>query len=286
MRRSSEGATGGMPADGLTPERVRRDELGVLELQLDPGPLHQISDVELGPVRARVYEPTVSPRGSFVYFHGGGFVIGPEGYELPLRQLALATGCTIVAPHYRLAPEYPFPAALEDALAAVWSVDTGLGVVGDSSGGNLAARVTQALAREGRSPAFQALIYPMLDATASSPSNEEFADGDGFTRAKSLWYFGQYLPGEVDRRSPAVSPLFEEELDGLPPTLVVTAELDPLRDEGEQYAAALESAGVPVDAWRYEGMTHGFFQTTALDDQLHVDLAAWINVIALPPEGV
>jgi acetyl esterase len=280
VRRPPDGAAGGTPVESLTPARVRREELAVLELQVDPGPLHRISDVILGSGPARVYEPTPRSRGTFVYFHGGGFVIGPEGYELPLRQLALATGRAIVAPHYRLAPESPFPAALEDALAAVWALGPGVGVVGDSSGGNLAARLTQALTREGRPPAFQVLIYPMLDATAGSPSYEEFADGDGFTRAKSLWYFDQYLPDHVDRRSPAVSPFFEDDVSGLPPTLIVTAERDPLRDEGELYAAKLERSGVRVQAWRYQGVGHGFFQMTGVLDEAsraHADIADWIG---------
>jgi acetyl esterase len=154
-----------------------------------------------------------------------------------------------------------------------------IGILGDSSGGNLAARVTHALTREGAAPAFQVLIYPMLDATASSPSYTEFATGYGFTREKSLWYFDQYLPPGTDRRSPAVSPLFEKDLSGLPPTLVVTAECDPLRDEGERYAADLRRAGVRVETHRYAGMIHGFFQMTGvLDDarRLQADIGDWI----------
>jgi alpha/beta hydrolase fold len=103
----------------------------------------------------------------------------------------------------------------------------------------------------------------MLDATASSPSYDEFASGYGFSREKSLWYFDQYLPPEVDRRAPRVSPLFERHLSGLPPTLIVTAECDPLRDEGERYAHKLREAGVDVEVRRYRGMIQGFFQMTA-----------------------
>jgi acetyl esterase len=124
------------------------------------------------------------------------------------------------------------------------------------------------------------LIYPMLDATASSASYVEFGSGYGFSREKSLWYFDQYLPPEVDRRAPRVSPLFEPDLAGLPPTLIVTAECDPLRDEGEAYAQKLRDAGVEVDVRRYRGMIHGFFQMTgALDAArlLHDELAEWLK---------
>jgi acetyl esterase len=266
----------------LTPEIVRRDDRAVLELQSRPHSLHSVSDVGLGALPARVYMPTEQPRGTVLYLHGGGFVIGPEGYEAPLRELALATNCTLVAPHYRLAPEHRFPAAVEDALAAARGLTKRvgpIGVAGDSSGGNLAALATKALTRDGAAPSFQVLIYPMLDATASSPSYREFGTGYGFTREKSLWYFSQYLGAGADPRSPEISPLFDEDLGGLPPTLVVTAECDPLRDEGERYAADLERAGVWVEARRYAGMIHGFFQMTGvLDDarRLHADIGDWI----------
>jgi acetyl esterase/lipase len=152
--------------------------------------------------------------------------------------------------------------------------------VGDSSGGNLAAVVARSLSREDVRLAFQVLLYPMLDATAGCPSYDRFATGYGFTREKSLWYFDQYLPADVDRRAPCVSPLFEADLAGLPPTLVVTAGCDPLRDEGEAYADNLRRAGVDVELRRYPGMIHGFFQMTAALDgarRLHDELAQWLT---------
>jgi acetyl esterase len=136
------------------------------------------------------------------------------------------------------------------------------------------------LTREGQRLAFQALVYPMLDATASSASYVEFASGYGFSREKSLWYFDQYLPPEVDRRAPRVSPLFEPDPTGLPPTLIATAECDPLRDEGEAYAQNLRDAGVDVEVRRYPGMIHGFFQMSlALDAArlLQDELAQWLK---------
>lgn len=278
----------------LTAAAVRREELLVLDLQATPGRLHAVDDIELpgpdGAMTARVYRPRAGRLQTVLYLHGGGFVIGPEGYEAPLRQLALASGCLIVALHYRLAPEQRFPAAIEDALAgARWlaanveglgGLDAPVGVAGDSSGGNLAAVVARTLTREGVPVAFQMLVYPMLDATAGSPSYEAFASGYGFSREKSLWYFDQYLPADVDRRAPWVSPLFEPDLSGLPRTLIVTAECDPLRDEGEIYADNLRRAGVDVELRRYPGMIHGFFQMTAALNSarvLHDDVARWLK---------
>ena len=157
---------------------------------------------------------------------------------------------------------------------------TSPGIAGDSSGGNLAAIVTHALTRHGTPPSFQVLVYPMLDATASSASYDEFAEGYGFSSEKSRWYFDQYLPPGVDRRAPRVSPLFDRGLSGVPDTLIVTAECDPIRDDGERHANRLRRAGVTVELRRYEGMIHGFFQLTGVLEgsrRLHRDLGDWIR---------
>jgi acetyl esterase len=287
-------ATPGVPVERLTATNVRQEDLTVLDLQATPERLYAVDDIEVpgpaGAMAARVYRPRPGRLQTLLYLHGGGFVIGPQGYDAPLRQLALSSGCLIVALRHRLAPEHRFPAALEDAVAgatwlagnlkAVGGLDDPLGVVGDSSGGNLAAVAVRTLTREGAPLAFQVLVYPMLDATASSASYVEFASGYGFSREKSLWYFDQYLPPEVDRRAPRVSPLFEPDLAGLPPTLIVTAECDPLRDEDEAYAQNLRDAGVDVDVRRYPGMIHGFFQMSAALDAarlLHDELAQWLK---------
>jgi acetyl esterase len=286
--------TPGMPVEDLTPAAVRADDLAVLDLQATPAGLHAVDEIEIpgpsGALVARVYRPSPGALQTILYLHGGGFVIGPEGYEEPLRRLAHSSGCLIVALRCRLAPEHRFPAALEDALAgARWLAanatklggrDASLGIAGDSSGGNLAAIVTRTLTRGGASLGFQVLLYPMLDATASSRSYSELATGYGFTREKSLWYFDQYLPPEVDRRAPRVSPLFAPDLAGLPRTLIVTAGCDPLRDEGETYADNLRRAGVEVELRRYPGMIHGFFQMTGAFDaarRLHDELAEWLK---------
>jgi acetyl esterase len=289
-------ATPAGPVAELTAEAVRADDLAVLALQRAPGELHSVDDVEIagatGALSVRLYRPRPGPLQPVLFLHGGGFVIGREGYDAPLRELALASDSLIAAPECRLAPEYPFPAAADDALAAArWLAGEALelgaapAVAGDSSGGNLAATVTHTLAREGATPSYQVLIYPMLDATAGSASYEEFATGYGFSAEKSRWYFDQYLPPDVDRRAPRVSPLFDPDVEQLPPTLVVTAECDPLRDEGEQYAERLREAGVDAELRRYPGMIHGFFQMTgALEgsQRLHRELGEWMREHADP----
>lgn len=277
---------------GLTAADVRDQDLAVLGLQRPPPPLQSVENVAI-PVSSglagRLYRPVAGRLPVLVYFHGGGFVIGAAGYDQPLRELALATMCLIVAPKVRLAPEHRFPIAAEDAIAcASWvhahaealGGEGPVGIVGDSSGGNLAAIVPRELTRQGIRPAFQVLIYPMLDATASSASYRELGTGYGFTREKSLWYFGQYLPTGSNRRDPRISPLFEPDLSGLPPTLVISAEYDPLRDEGESYAHAIRDAGGDAELRRYNGMIHGFIQMTGLVDaaqQVQADIAAWVS---------
>jgi len=291
---------GGQPSQAgerLTAEAVREDELAVLDLQRAPGELYSVEDVEApgaaGTLPVRVYRPRRERLHPVLFLHGGGFVIGRDGYDAPLRELALASGCLIVSPECRLAPEHPFPAAADDALAAArWlnAEASALGashappaVAGDSSGGNLAATVTHTFTRDGAPPCFQVLIYPMLDATASSASYNEFAEGYGFSSEKSRWYFDQYLPPGVDRRAPRVSPLFDRGLGGVPATLIVTAECDPLRDDGERHAEGLRQAGVTVELRRYRGMIHGFFQMTgALEAsrRLHRELGDWMRQAA------
>ena len=187
-------ATPATPVGELTAKAVREDDMAVLELQRRPGELYSVEDIEAtgpaGTLPVRVYRPRPGRLPSLLFLHGGGFVIGRAGYDAPLRELALASGCMILAPECRLAPEHPFPAAVDDALAvARWLADEAPalraptrppGIAGDSSGGNLAATVTHALTRQGTPPSFQLLVYPMLDATASSASYDEFAEGYGF----------------------------------------------------------------------------------------------------------
>jgi len=255
-------------------ERFRRMSMAAAALGT-PVEVGSVEDVEVpgavGPLRARIYRPGRSePHPTLLFFHGGGFVVGDiDSYDGQCRTLCSEVGATVLAVEYRLAPEDPFPAAVEDAIAACeWVLgnvdDLGgaadrIVVGGDSAGGNLAAVVTQAM--RGREPglAAQLLIYPATDFSSDRPSLEENAEGLFLTRDDMRWFESHYIgdPGPSD--DPRVSPLLAEDLSGLPPAVVVTAELDPLRDDGEAYAEALETAGVQVIRRRYDGLVHGFF---------------------------
>lgn len=218
-----------------------------------------------GPRPARVYRPEgVGPFPTVVMFHGGGFVIGDlDTHDVMARSICVGTGAVVVAVDYRLAPEHPWPAAPHDAIAATRAVlaDLGaygggpvVGVAGDSAGGNLAAIVAQQVP----GIAAQLLVYPATDKVADYPSRTENAHGYLLDEPTMEWFVAQYLGTDHADDDPLVSPL-RGELTGLPPAVVVTAEYDPLRDEGEAYAAALQSAGVPVTLRRYDGLVHGFF---------------------------
>jgi acetyl esterase len=242
-----------------TREMMRR----AASLAGDPPTLHSVVDVLLpGGMRAREYSPTAAAGGPLaVYFHGGRFFSGDlESHDTVCRLLALAAGCRVVAVDYRLAPEHRFPAAAGDAHSAVeWACASGgpVAVVGDSAGANLAA--VAALAHRQPNLRCQVLIYPMIDATCSSSSFAEFADGYGPATADMRRGWSEYLPDGADPRDPLASPLYARDVSGVAPAFVLTAEYDTLRDEGERYARKLLDAGNPVLAQRYPGMIHGFF---------------------------
>jgi acetyl esterase len=240
-------------------------------------------------IPVRVYTPHDAVGGDaplLVWLHGGGWVIGDlDTADATARALANRSGAVVVSVDYRLAPEHPFPAGLEDALAALtWSVENAellgvdasrVAVGGDSAGGNLAAALCQRVRDEfGPHIDFQLLAYPVVDCTLSHPSIDENAEGYFLTKDAMVWFVGHYL-ADGDPKAPAASPLHADTLAGLPPALVITAQLDPLRDEGEAYAAALRDAGVSVEAVRYDGQIHGFMGMAALlDDGKHaLDLA-------------
>jgi acetyl esterase len=230
-----------------------------------------------GPVTVRVYRPAArAPLPLVVFFHGGGWVIGDvASYDPFCHHLAVLTPAVVVSVEYRLAPEHPFPAGLSDCEAAVrWAAahaaelgtNGRLAVAGDSAGGNLAAVVARRARDAGGPPiSFQLLCYPVTDATGSSPSVAENAEGYLLTRADMEWFCRHYLQG-ADPKDPDVSPLFADDLSDLPPARVVTAEYDPLRDEGEAYAARLAEAGVPATVVRYDGMIHGFLSMGGVVD--------------------
>ena len=233
-----------------------------------------------GEIPVRVYTPTGSaPFPLLVFFHGGGWVLGGiETHDGICRELASGAGCVVMSVDYRLAPEHKFPAAADDCYAATqWAAahaaDLGadakrVAIGGDSAGGNLTAVVAQ-MARDKDGPplVFQLLIYPVTVAAFDTPSYRDNAEGYLLTAGDMRWFWDHYLKNAVDGENPYASPLRAKSLKGLPPALVVTAEFDPLRDEGEQYARRLEEAGVPTRLSRYDGMIHGFFGMSQMIDK-------------------
>jgi acetyl esterase len=216
-----------------------------------------------------VYRPEgEGPFPTVVFFHGGGWVIGDlDTHDNMARNVCRGARAVVIAVDYRLAPEHPFPAAAEDCVAAArWVAahtaelggDDRLAVAGDSAGGNLAAVAAQALHADGTPLVAQFLIYPAVDAEGEYPSRVENAKGYFLEQPTMDWFYGHYAGAWDDAKDPRLSPLHAD-LSGLPPAVIVTAEFDPLRDEGEAYGAALEKAGVSADVRRYDGMIHGFF---------------------------
>jgi acetyl esterase len=242
-----------------------------------------VEDIETdGGIRVRVYRPveTGDLRGTVVYFHGGGWVVGSlDSHDGIVRALAHHSSRVAVAVDYRLAPEHPFPAAVEDALAATdWAVANfgEVAVAGDSSGATLAAVVARHRAVER-----QVLICPVVDHRFDSGSYEQFAEGSFLTRDAMRWYWGQYLAGD-DGTSPDASPLRSPDFGGLPPAIVLVAGSDPLRDEGLAYAEKLAGAGVEVTVLRYDGMIHNFVRFAASIDRADEALAEVGKLLARP----
>jgi acetyl esterase len=223
-----------------------------------------------GELKARVYRPDADgPLPTVAFFHGGGWVIGDlDTHDNMARSVCRDSRAVVVAIDYRLAPEDPFPAAAEDAVAAgrwvaqhldQFGGDTRFGVAGDSAGGNLAAVVAQQLTADGTPVTAQFLIYPAVDAAGEYPSRVENAKGYFLEQPTMDWFYGHYAGSWEDPNDPRLSPLHAASLGGLPPAVIVTAEYDPLRDEGEAYGTALRAAGVAADVRRFDGMIHGFF---------------------------
>jgi acetyl esterase len=269
----------------LSIEQARAADLAAIQAAAGTGePVHEVLDRKIpgpdGPLPVRVYRPadTVDPLPTLLYFFGGGWTLGSiETSDAICRSLANAVPCQVITVGYRLAPEHPFPAAVNDCFEATKWVATNaaevgadpdrLAVAGDSAGGNLAAVVTL-LAREHGGPglAAQVLVYPNTDYRGGTQSMRDNDDPALFNRRSVAWYWGHYLASPEDGRNPRVSPLLANDLSGLPPALVITAEFDPLRDEGEAYADRLRMAGVAVSATRYPGMVHGFFAMAGILD--------------------
>lgn len=247
-----------------------------------------------GSLGLRIYTPQgEGPFPLMVYFHGSGFVVcSLDTHDLVARNLCAGTGCVVVSVDYRLAPEHKYPAAVEDALAATrWAqanasalgADPGrMFVAGDSAGANLAT-VTALRIRDEGGPTLlgQVLIYPVTDhPNAGMPSMDENASGYGLGRDGMIWFMNHYLSDPAEAADPLVSPLRARDHGRLPPALIYTAEFDPLRDEGEAYAAKLKAAGVDVLMKRWDGMNHGFFALAGLvdkADQAVDEACAWVR---------
>jgi acetyl esterase len=297
-------------ASGAPPlhEMNAKDARGVMALlrgDAPPGPdmaevrEHRVS-ASGGFVPVRVFVPDGQPRSVIVYYHGGGWVIGSvEDYDATTRLLAQRTGSVVVSVDYRLAPEYRFPVAVDDSWAALlWANErieelagarVPLIVAGDSAGGNLAAIMAQrAKSAGGPEIALQVLVYPVTDCDLDTTSYLDPANQLLLSRESMVWFWDHYAPDPEARVHPDASPLRQVDLKNLPPAVVLTAEHDPLRDEGELYATRLVQAGVPVRHQRFDGQMHGFFTmnhvlpgadaamdyvTAAVDDQLAGDRA-------------
>jgi acetyl esterase len=271
-------AAGGPAMETLPVDEARRLATdGLKSVQGEPELLARIDNLRIpGPdcdIPLRVYTPDCDPPfAALVYFHGGGWVVCDlDTHEVVCRAIAKRSGAVVIAVDYRLAPENKFPAAVVDCYAATsWTAANAarfhidpdrIAVGGDSAGGNLSA-VVSLKARDAGGPkiALQVLVYPVTNlASFDTPSYHEFADDHHLTKAQMEWFRGHYLRGPEDALDPQASPLLAPDLTGLPPALVITAECDPLRDEGEAYAKRLEEAGVAVTCTRYPGMIHPFF---------------------------
>ena len=273
-------------------ERPRGDLARVADLSIPSPHGHAIP--------ARLYQAADAPVPGpvLVYYHGGGWVIGDlETHDSLCAEIARVLGMTVVSVDYRLAPEHPFPAAIEDCLAAtrwlaaspaeVGHAVTGLIPAGDSAGGNLAAVVSQQLHADLPVPILaQWLIYPGVDMTADTGSMQEFADGYLLTNGGMRWFTEHYMGPAADLLHPYASPLHVASLAGLPPAMVFTCGLDPLRDQGRAYAAKLITAGVPVVFREAAGQIHGCMTIRgaipSTQDDLHACLAALKLMIAGP----
>jgi acetyl esterase len=271
-------AEGAPPMETLSPAAARQSAIDALKATA--GPAEDIGRVEdltiphpARPIPIRIYTPAADgPFACLVYFHGGGWVVCDlDTHDAVCRAIARRAGAVVVAVDYRLAPEYKFPAAIDDCYAATeWVAANAvrlridprrIAVGGDSAGGTLSTVMClKARGEGGPALALQVLVYPVMNlASFETESYREFAEGYYLTRAEMEWFRGHYLAGIEDAQNPYASPLLAPDLRGLPPALVITAECDTLRDEGEAYAMRLAAAGVDVTCTRYAGMIHPFF---------------------------
>jgi acetyl esterase len=270
--------------EGRTPQQAREENLEAAPVVTGPRrPMQEVAALSIpgpgGAMPAHLYVPPGAPGEPgplVVYYHGGGWVIGDlVTHDSVCRFVAAHTGLRVLSVEYRLAPEHPFPAPVEDAVAAfAWAAENAealgvdpdrIAVAGDSAGGNLSAAVClHARDHGGARPAMQLLLYPATDALGELPSRETFAEGFLLTKGDMAWFEGHYLPEGCDADDPRVSMMRARDLADLPPAYVATAGFDPLRDEGEAYARRMREAGTRVALRRFPGLIHGFANLTAI----------------------
>ncbi|MBM0205005.1 alpha/beta hydrolase [Micromonospora sp. STR1s_5] len=291
------------PRHEMTPEEARAALEGLRAL-LDDGPdLPRVEALSIpvpgGELGGKLYLPSHAPTGLIAYFHGGGWVVGsPDVFEPLCRELAARTGCALAAVAYRRAPEHPFPGPVDDAWrtllwldehrARICRGDVPLLVAGDSAGGNLAAAVTlRARAAGGPAIAAQLLAYPVTDCDFETQSYRDPANQLMLTREAMGWYWDHYAPDRTRRLHSEASPLRVSDLSGLPPAVILTAEFDVLRDEGEAFAERLSAAGVPVRSRCFDGQMHAFLMMVGLlpgsRDGLDWACAALDDVLSASP---
>lgn len=260
----------------LSVEDARQAMAATAALSANPEPVAKVENRTIsgpaGEIPVRIYTPEgEGPLPVLVFFHGGGWVLcGLDTHDGTARRLCNHAHCIVISVDYRLAPEHPFPAPLDDCYAATcWAAEnapalggdpTRLAVGGDSAGGNLAAAVAL-MTRDRGGPvlAHQLMVYPVIDARCETQSFEDNKEGYFLSAQSMRWFWGHYLGDTGDGANPYASPIRAEDLSDLPPATVLTAEYDPLRDEGEAYAERLKAAGVECDLVRYDGVVHGFF---------------------------
>ena len=263
-------------ANGKLRPRAPGPEVGQVEDRTIPGPD--------GEIPVRIYTPPGSgndsgPFPGLVWFHGGGWVVGDlDSADSTARHLCVGADCVVVSVDYRLAPDTKFPGPAEDCYAATqWlaanaeslNVDPArIATGGDSAGGNLSAAISlMSRDRGGCNLVFQLLVYPVTERSFDTVSYVENGEGYSLSRDGMIWYWEHYLADAADAANPYAAPAQAADLSGLPPALVITAEYDPLRDEGEAYAQKLTAAGTPTVCTRYDGMIHGFFGMSAVVDK-------------------
>lgn len=263
------------PFHEMTPEEARASSEALNKLAPDGPPVKSVTTKQIpvanGNIDVIIIQPSEKPEGIIVYYHGGGWVIGKASAFMSLgKHLAIQNNCTVVLVDYRKAPENKYPAAVDDSYTALLWVDANMEkivgkrvpliIAGDSAGGNISA-VTAIRARDRKGPKIelQVLIYPV---TADDFNNETYTNPENqllLSKESMIWFWNHYAPNHNSRKEVDASPLYAKDLSGLPPAVVLTAGHDPLRQEGEAYAAKLVQAGVPIIFKRYEDQFHGFF---------------------------